>query len=77
MGSMLFFMRLALVNCAFYLVGVFLLGAAGWGVSLWRGHFGLDATRTGWTLLFGIIWLVSFQFAWHVVVLGFLHSHKP
>jgi hypothetical protein len=71
-----FLLRLGIASCLFYLAGVLLLGAVALGLAVWRGQFGIDATRWGFTLLFGLIWLLAFQLAWNVVVLRFLHSRK-
>ncbi|HEV2388418.1 MAG TPA: hypothetical protein VGS20_14325 [Candidatus Acidoferrales bacterium] len=74
---MILYLRLGLVTCAFYLAGLLLLEATTLVVARWRGHFGIDATRAGWTLLHGIIWLLAFQLAWRVVVVRFLASRRP
>jgi len=60
--------KLALVTCAFYLGISILLDAAVFGMALWKGSFGISATKTGWLVFFGFSWLASFLFSWRVVV---------
>jgi hypothetical protein len=74
--AMTLLLRLGVVSCGFYLAGVVLLAGACELLSLWRGHFGVDATRTGWTLLYGFIWLLAFQLSWRFVVVRLLASRR-
>lgn len=69
-------LRLGLASCAFYLAGAALLEGAALALARWRGHFGLDATRAGWTVLFGLIWFLAFQLAWRMVATGLVHSRR-
>lgn len=59
------FIKMAAVTCAFYL-GVAILMQA--GLFVWArlaGSAAVFATRWGWTFLWGIVWFVSFNLAWH------------
>jgi hypothetical protein len=60
--------KLALVTCAFYLAISILLDAAVFGMALWKGSFGVSATKTGWLAFFGIAWLMSFLLSWRIVI---------
>jgi len=55
-------LKLALLTCAFYIAIVALMELA----IFLSGDFGIAAKPWGWTVLFGIIWLVSFTLAWHI-----------
>ncbi len=68
----MFYTKLALVTCAFYLGVSILLDAAVFGMALWKGSFAISATRTGWLVFFGIAWLMSFVLAWRIVVVPVL-----
>jgi hypothetical protein len=59
------FIKLAFVTSAFYLIAAVLLEAAFFSVSLWKGEALIYLTRWGGILLFGLVWLVSFNLAWH------------
>ncbi len=64
----MFYTKLALVTCAFYLGVSILLDAAVFGMAMWKGSFVLAATRTGWLVFFGIVWLISFLLSWRIVM---------
>ena len=64
----MFYTKLALVTCAFYLGVSILLDAAVFGMAMWKGSFVLGATRTGWLVFFGIAWLISFLLSWRIVM---------
>jgi hypothetical protein len=64
----MFYTKLALVTCAFYLGVSILLDAAGFEIAQWKGSFAISATRTGWLLFFGIAWLMSFLLSWRIVM---------
>ncbi len=61
-------LRFAVVTCSFYLVITLLIQMAFFLVARWRGEALLYATRWGWILLFGLVWLLSFRLAWHFVL---------
>jgi hypothetical protein len=61
------FTKLALVTCAFYLGISILLDIAVFGMTLWKGGFGVWATRSAWLVFFGIAWLISFLLSWRTV----------
>lgn len=65
---MFFYTKLAVVTCAFYLGISILLDAAVLGLAKWKGSFGIFFTRSGWIVLFGIAWLVSFLLSYRIVV---------
>lgn len=69
-------LRLGLVSCALYLIAVLLVEAAIRGLSRWRLISGVDATRLGWTFLFGLLWLAAFQLAWLLVVPALIRRVK-
>ena len=69
---MFFYTKLALVTCAFYLGISILIDAAMFGMALWNGGVGLFLTRTGWLMLFGVAWLVSFLLSWRIVIVPLL-----
>jgi hypothetical protein len=69
---MFFYTKLALVTCAFYLGISILIDAAMFGMALWKGGVGLFLTRTGWLMLFGVAWLVSFLLSWRIVIVPLL-----
>ena len=64
----MFYTKLALVTCAFYLGVSILLDAAVFGMALLKGSFMISATRTGWLVFFGIAWLMSFLLSWRIVM---------
>ena len=69
--------KLALVTCAFYLGISILIDAAIWGMALWKGDFGIGATKSAWLVFFGIAWIMSFLFSWRIVfapLLARLHN---
>jgi hypothetical protein len=59
--------KLALVTCGFYLAISILLDAAVFGMALWKGSFGVSATKSGWLVFFGTAWLISFLLSWRIV----------
>jgi hypothetical protein len=67
-----FYTKLALVTCAFYLGISILIDAAMFGMALWKGGVGLFLPRTGWLMLFGVAWLVSFLLSWRIVIVPLL-----
>ncbi len=60
--------KLALLTCGFYLAIALLMQATMLFVALWKGEAMLYATRWGWIILFGLVWLLSFKLAWHFVI---------
>jgi hypothetical protein len=69
--------KLALVTCGFYLAISILVDAAVFGMALWKGSFGVSATKSGWLVFFGMAWLISFVLSWRIVfapLLARLHS---
>ena len=65
---MFFYTKLALVACAFYVGGAILLDAGIFGMALWKGSFGISATKSGWIVIFGAAWLASFLLSWRIVM---------
>jgi hypothetical protein len=65
---MFFYTKLALVTCVFYLGVAILLDAGIFSMALWKGGSSISATKSGWTMLFGSAWLVSFLLSWRIVV---------
>jgi hypothetical protein len=59
--------KLALVTCGFYLAISILVDAAVFGMALWKGSFGVSATKSGWLVFFGTAWLISFLLSWRIV----------
>jgi hypothetical protein len=60
--------KFALLTCGFYLATTFLLQCV-WLLIAWRkGEALLYGTRWGVALVFGLIWLLSFQLAWHFLL---------
>ena len=62
----MFYTKLALVTCAFYLGISILIDAATIGMAFWRG--GILLSKTCLVALFGLTWLASFLFAWRILV---------
>ena len=60
--------KIAFVTCAIYLVFSIILDVLGIAMAGWKGSFGLFFTKTGWVLLFGLVWLVSFLLSYRIVV---------
>ncbi len=60
--------KLALLTCGFYLAVALLMEATLLFVAHWKGQAGLFAPRWVWTILLGLIWLLSFRLAWHFVI---------
>ena len=67
-GMMFFYTKLAVVTCTFYLGISILIDAAVLGMALWKGGFGLALTRTGWLVIFGVAWIISFFLSWRIVI---------
>jgi len=65
---MFFYTKLALVTCVFYVGTSILLDATIFGMALWKGGFSISATKTGWIVLFGSVWLASFLLSWQIVM---------
>ena len=65
---MFFYTKLAIVTCAFYLGFSILLDAVVFGMVQWKGSFGIFFTKTGWMVLFGTAWLISFLLSYRIVV---------
>jgi hypothetical protein len=59
--------KLALATCAFYLGISILLDATFYGIALWKGNFGIYATKSGWLVFFGSAWLMSFLLSWRII----------
>lgn len=73
----MFYTKLALVTCAFYLCFAVLLDAMMLGMTMWKGASGIYATKTAWLMFFGTAWLVSFLLSWRIVVVPiFARIHK-
>jgi hypothetical protein len=68
----MFYTKLALVTCAFYLGISLLIDAVTLGIAMWRVGFAMFLSRTGWVVLFGLVWLVSFLLSWRIVVVPIL-----
>ncbi len=70
----MFFFKLGLLTCVFYVVLTILLEAGLWALVYFKGfmwyysgkHPGL-ALSTFWGAIFGVTWLISFCVAWLVV----------
>ncbi len=60
-------LRLTIVSSLIYLLFGLLIEVTIIIVTRLRGVGGLIATRFGWTILFGGIWLLSFTLAWKLV----------
>lgn len=65
--QIMFFTKIALVTCAFYLGLNVLLEAALLGLAQWTGIAGVHFHRGGQYVFFGILWLISFSLAWRIV----------
>jgi hypothetical protein len=65
---MFMILKLAAVTCAFYLAAAVLMQAAAIALAHLRGEFLVYGTRLSCTVVFGIVWLVSFLLAWRVVI---------
>jgi hypothetical protein len=67
----MFFLRLALYTCAFYLGVAFVLEAAVLAFTYWKGGFGISFSGRGAIAVFagfwGVIWLLSFLLAFRMV----------
>jgi hypothetical protein len=61
-------LKFAAVTCAFYITAAFLMEALVFVLARLLGGFMLGGTRTGWAIVFGIIWLTSFLLAWQAVM---------
>jgi hypothetical protein len=59
--------KLALVTCGFYLAISILLDVAVFGMAMWKGSSGVFASKSGWLLFFGMVWLMSFLLSWRIV----------
>jgi hypothetical protein len=68
MEANMIILKFAAVTCAFYMVAALLLQISLIELAHLSGMSGVLATRIGWTLIFGIVWLASFLLAWHVVI---------
>jgi hypothetical protein len=64
----MFYTKLALVTSAFYLGTSILLDGGIFGMSLWKGSFGVSTSKTSWAVFFGLVWLSSFLLSWRIVV---------
>jgi hypothetical protein len=63
-------LKLAFLTCIFYLGIAIVLET---DILLWARHagsVGYAASRSLWFVFFGIIWLVCFSLAWHIVSTG-------
>ena len=60
-------LRFALLTCVFYLGMAAILEGAFFVFAYVRGGAGMFGTRLGWTILFGIVWLISFNLTYHIV----------
>jgi hypothetical protein len=65
---MFLYTKLALVTCAFYLGIAILIDGAIFGMALWKGGVGVFASKTGWIVFFGAVWLISFLISWRIVI---------
>jgi hypothetical protein len=64
--------KIALVTCAFYLGISLLIEALLFAFTLWKGGILYTFDSRVWTVVFGLIWLVSFLVAWRVTMGPFL-----
>jgi len=60
--------KLAAMTCVFYLGSAVLMEASLVVLAHVLGSAGLALSRSGWMVLFGIVWLASFLLAWRVVI---------
>jgi hypothetical protein len=60
--------KLAVVTCAVYFTISILFDAGLFALALWKGSFGVFATKTGWVVFFGLAWLASFLLSWRIVM---------
>lgn len=65
---MFLFSKFALATCAFYLAVSILLDAIMFGMTAWKGGFGVTASRSIWLVFFGLVWLASFLLSWRIVL---------
>jgi hypothetical protein len=67
----MFFLKLALYTCGFYLAIAVLLEAAAFGLTLWKGSFAVYFSGRGGIAAFagfwGLIWLLCFLMAFRLV----------
>jgi predicted cobalt transporter CbtA len=65
---MFFILKLALLTCAFYLAANLLIAFGSLLIVRWKGEFLVYGTRWSLSLLFGLVWFLSFQIAWHLAL---------
>ena len=74
---MFFYTKLALVTCAFYIGVAILMDGALFAMAIWKGSSGVFASKIGWVVFFGAVWLVSFLLSWWIVITPLLDQiHK-
>jgi len=60
--------KLAAMTCVFYLGSAVLMEALLVLLAHVLGTAGFSLSRSGWMVLFGMVWLASFLLAWRVVI---------
>lgn len=63
-------LKLGMLSAGLYAMCTVLLQLIVRGVAYLKGDFGLYGTRSGWTVLFGAMWLISFWISRHIVLAG-------
>jgi hypothetical protein len=67
----MFFLRLTLYTCAFYLAFTLPIAAAELAITYWKGGFGIDFIGrggvAGFAVFWGLVWLISFVLAFRMV----------
>ncbi len=61
-------LKFAAVTCAFYVSAALLIEILLIVLAHLLGGVGFFGTRLGWAICFGMVWLISFLLAWHVVM---------
>jgi len=69
----MFFLKLSLLTCTFYLGAALILQASAILLVRWRGEFIVYGTRWGAAIVFGLVWFLSFKLAWHFILPGKAH----
>ena len=72
----MFTLKLATLTCAIYIGITLLLLLAGLMVVHLKGSIAYNFNFRAWAIVFGLMWFVSFIFAWRIVIQQTLNAFK-
>ena len=77
MGALLFLTKFAIVMCAFVVGLAFVLDAVAYATAFFFGSSVYPIAKPAWLITYGILFLVSFFVAWHIVVVPLIGGNAP